>query len=332
MTTSKRRTNVAVIVFVAILGGSFLIGPREEPKGTEIQPEIEKIEKARPDLICVGSSYLAAAVSPQELSRLTGLRVYLLWRPGAQSACYYLFMKNVIGAAPHNPRFVLIYFQDNFLTLPTYAIDGNNRASKIIPFSQPAEQLLEKLAYREKRGLLLYGLERLWPAFRLREEVRSNVQRQVETFFLRFLSGPESRTPTKVLNHVFSENALNQKLVGERQLMEEDLSIQSRDSLQFSKWIDRSFLPPIIQIAREKGIRLILVRMKRRREAMGGTESESLLAYVNDLREYLAREQVTFIDFSHDPRIRIEHYGGGDHISSESLFTPMLAEAIRPDL
>jgi hypothetical protein len=332
MTTSKRRTNVAVIVFVAILGGSFLIGPREEPKGTEIQPEIEKIEKARPDLICVGSSYLAAAVSPQELSRLTGLRVYLLWRPGAQSACYYLFMKNVIGAAPHNPRFVLIYFQDNFLTLPTYGIDGNNRASKIIPFSQPAEQLLEKLAYREKRGLLLYGLERLWPAFRLREEVRSNVQRQVETFFLRFLSGPESRTPTKVLNHVFSENALNQKLVGERQLMEEDLSIQSRDSLQFSKWIDRSFLPPIIQIAREKGIRLILVRMKRRREAMGGTESESLLAYVNDLREYLAREQVTFIDFSHDPRIRIEHYGGGDHISSESLFTPMLAEAIRPDL
>lgn len=332
MTTSKRRTNVAVIVFVAILGGSFLIGPREEPKGTEIQPEIEKIEKARPDLICVGSSYLAAAVSPQELSRLTGLRVYLLWRPGAQSACYYLFMKNVIGAAPHKPRFVLIYFQDNFLTVPTYAIDGNNRASKIIPFSQPAEPLLEKLAYREKRGLVLYGLERLWPAFRLREEVRSNVQRQVETFFLRFLSGPESRTPTKVLNHVFSENALNRKLVGERQLIEEDLSIQSRDSLQFSKWIDRSFLPPIIQIAREKGIRLILVRMKRRREAMGGTESESLLAYVNDLREYLAREQVTFIDFSHDPRIRIEHYGGGDHISSEILFTPMLAEAIRPDL
>ena len=332
MTTSKRRTNVAVIVFVAILGGSFLIGPREEPKGTEIQPEIEKIEKARPDLICVGSSYLAAAVSPQELSRLTGLRVYLLWRPGAQSACYYLFMKNVIGAAPHRPRFVLIYFQDNFLTVPTYAIDGNNRASKIIPFSQPAEPLLEKLAYMEKRGLVLYGLERLWPAFRLREEVRSNVQRQVETFFLRFLSGPESRTPTKVLNHVFSENALNRKLVGERQLMEEDLSIQSRDSLQFSKWIDRSFLPPIIQIAREKGIRLILVRMKRRREAMGGTESESLLAYVNDLREYLAREQVTFIDFSHDPRIRIEHYGGGDHISSEILFTPMLAEAIRPDL
>jgi len=332
MTTSKRRTNVAVIVFVAILGGSFLIGPREEPKGTEIQPEIEKIEKARPDLICVGSSYLAAAVSPQELSRLTGLRVYLLWRPGAQSACYYLFMKNVIGAAPYKLRFVLIYFQDNFLTVPTYAIDGNNRASKIIPFSQPAEPLLEKLAYREKRGLLLYGLERLWPAFRLHEEVRSNVQRQVETFFLRFLSGPESRTPTKVLNHVFSENALNRKLVGERQLMEEDLSIQSRDSLQFSKWIDRSFLPPIIQIAREKGIRLILVRMKRRREAMGGTESESLLAYVNDLREYLAREQVTFIDFSHDPRIRIEHYGGGDHISSEILFTPMLAEAIRPDL
>jgi hypothetical protein len=332
MTASKTRARVAAIVFVAILGGSLLIEPREEPKGTEIQQEIAKIEKARPDLICVGSSYLAAAVSPQELSRLTGLRVYLLWRPGAQSACYYLFMKNVIGAAPHNPRFVLIYFQDNFLTLPTYAIDGNNRASKIIPFSQPAEPLLEKLAYREKRGLLLYGLERLWPAFRLHEEVRSNVQRQVETFFLRFLSGPESRTPTKVLNHVFSENALNQKLVGERQLMEEDLSIQSRDSLQFSKWIDRSFLPPIIQIAREKGIRLILVRMKRRREAMGGTESESLLAYVNDLREYLAREQVTFIDFSHDPRIRIEHYGGGDHISSESLFTPMLAEAIRPDL
>jgi hypothetical protein len=332
MTASKTRTRVAAIVFMAIIGGSFLIEPREEPKGTEVRQEIAMIQRTRPDLICVGSSYLAAAVSPQELSRLTGLRVYFLWRSGANSACYYLFIKNVIGAASHKPRFVLIYFQDNFLTVPTYGIDGNNRATKILPFSGPEEPLLEKLAYREKRGLLLYGLERLWPAFRLREEVRSNVQRQVEAFFLRFLSGPESRTPAKVLNHVFSNDALNPELFGERQLMEEDLSIQSRDSLKFSKWIDRSFLPPIIQIAREKGIRLILVRMKRRSQAMGETESESLLAYVNDLREYLAREQVTFIDFSHDPRIRIEHYGRGDHISSERLFTPMLAETIRPDL
>ena len=332
MTASKLRTGVATIAFVAILGGSFLIEPREQPKGTEIRQEIAKIEKTRPDLICVGNSYLAAAVSPAELSRLTRLRVHLLFRGGAQSACYYLFMKNVIGAAPHKPRFVLIYFQDNFLTVPTFRIDGNNRTSKIIPFSQPAEPLLERLAYKEKRGFLLYGLERLWPAFRLRDEVRSDVQGQVEAFFLRFVSGPKSRTPTRVLNHVFSENALNPELFGERQLMEEDLSLQSRDSLEFSKWIDRSFLPPIIQIARENGIRLILVRMKRRSQAMGVTESEPLLAYVNDLRQYLAREQVTFIDFSHDPRIRIEHYGGGDHLRSESLFTPMLAEAIRPIL
>jgi hypothetical protein len=332
MTTSKRRTSVAVIVFVAILGGSFLIDPREEPKGTEVRQEIAMIQRTLPDLICVGSSYLAAAVSPQELSRLTGLRVYLLWRSGASSACYYLFIKNVIGAASHKPRFVLIYFQDNFLTVPTDGIDGNNRATKILPFSGPEEPLLEKLAYREKRGLLLYGLERLWPAFRLREKLQSDVLRRVEAFFPRLLFGPESRTPRRVFRQVFAENALNQDLVGQRQLMEENLSGLLRDSLEFSKWIDRSFLPPIIQIAREKGIRLILVRMKRRSQAMGETESEPLLAYVNDLREYLAREQVTFIDFSHDPRIRIEHYGGGDHLSSESLFTPMLAEAIRPDL
>ena len=86
MTASKTRTSVAAIVFVAIVGGSFLIEPREEPKGTEIRQEIAKIEKTRPDLICVGNSYLVAAVSPTELSRLTGLRVHFLFRGGAQSA------------------------------------------------------------------------------------------------------------------------------------------------------------------------------------------------------------------------------------------------------
>jgi hypothetical protein len=332
MTTSKRRTRVAVIVFMAILAGSFLIVPREELKGTEVRQEIAKIQRNRPDLICVGSSYLAAAVSPQELSRLTGLRVYLLWRPGGQSACYYLIIKNVIGAASYKPRFVLIYFQDNFLTVPTFGIDGNNRATKILPFSGPEEPLLEKLAYREKRGLLLYGLERLWPAFRMREKVRSDVLGRVEAFFPRLLFGPEAKTPTRVFRRVFTENALNQDLVGKRQLMEENLSGLPRDSLEFSKWVDRSFLPPIIQITREKGIKLILVRMKRRSQAMSRPESEPLRTYIHDLREYLAREQVTFIDFSHDPRIRIEHYRGGDHLSSERLFTPMLAEAIRPDL
>lgn len=330
MTASKLRAGVAAIVFLAILGGSFLIKPREEPKGTEIQHEISRIEKVRPDLICVGNSYLAAAVSPAELSSLTGLRAHILFRGGAQSACYYLFMKNVIGAASHKPKFALIYFQDNFLTLPTFRIDGTNRTSKIIPFSSPEEPLLEKLAYKKKRGFLLYGLERLWPAFRLRDEVRSNVQRQVEAFFLRFISGPRSRTPARVLNQVFPDGALNPELFGERQLAEEDLSLQSKDSLEFSKWIDRSFLPPIIQIARENGIKLILVRMKRRSQAMGVKESEPLLAYVKALREYLAKEGVAFIDFSHDPRIRIEHYGGGDHLRFEDLFTPMLAEAIRP--
>jgi hypothetical protein len=332
MTASKTRTSVAAIVFVAILGGSFLIEPREEPKGTEVREEIAKIQGTRPDLICVGNSYLTAAVSPQELSRLTGLRVSLLWRPGAESACYYLFIKNVIGAASHKPRFVLIYFRDNFLTVPTFGIDGNNRATKILPFSGPEEPLLEKLAYREKRGLLLYGLERLWPAFRLREKVQSDVLRRVEAFFPRLLFGPKSRTPTRVFRQVFTENALNQDLVGERQLKEENLSGLPRDSLEFSKWVDRSFLPPIIQITREKGIRLILVRMKRRSQAMGRPESEPLRTYIHDLREYLARERVAFIDFSYDPRIRIEHYAGGDHISPERLFTPMLAEAIRPDL
>jgi len=332
MKALKLRTSIAATVFLAVVCGSFFIKPGEQPKGTEIPHEIAKIERARPDLICVGNSYLAAAVSPAELSRLTGLRVHFLFRGGAQSACYYLFMKNVIGAASHKPKFALIYFQDNFLTLPTFRIDGTNRTSKINPFSKPSEPLLEKLGYRERRGFLLYELERLWPAFRLRDEVRSNVQGQVEAFFLRFVPHPRLRTPTRVLNQMFSENELNPDLFGERQLMEEDLSLQSRDSLEFSKWIDRSFLPAIIEIARENGIKLIFVRMKRRSQAMGAPESEPLLAYIKDLGEYLAREKVRFIDFSHDPRIHIEDYGGGDHFRSEGLFTPMLAEAIRPDL
>ena len=324
------RSIVPILAFLAVLGASLLIRPRGGTAGAEIRTEIERLEKARPALLCIGNSYLAAAVNPAELSRLTGATVQMLYRGGAQSACYYLFLKNVVAAAAHRPKAVLIYFQDHFLTVPTFRIDGNNRATKILPFSNPSEPLIEELAYKRKRGPLLYGLERLWPAFRHREEVRTSVTRWAQAALLSAFPGQRSRKPGGVLDGVFSSARLDPELQGERQLAEESLPGMPRDALDFRKWIDRSFLPHIVRTARESGTRLILVRMKRRAQAMGVAQTPALKAYIKDLKACLEREGVPFIDFSNDPRLSLEHFRVGDHLAGWRVFTPMLAEALAP--
>jgi len=323
---------IAATTFAAILAVSFLIRPRETQRGTEIAAEIARLEMERPDLVCIGSSYVPAAINPKKMQKLTGIKTGLLWRGGAASACWYLFVKNVICAAPHKPALVLIYFQDAFLTVPTFRIDGTDRVNKLDRFSLPDEPLLGELAYRQKDGALLHAVERHWPLLRLRESVKDRVQSSVERLAVRPFLEADDNDVQKIFRDIFSDVDMDKELLSRRQLEEEDLAGLPSDCFDFHAWIDRSFLPPIIQLLRDHQVSLVLVRMKRRQQAAGIPESAELRAYMSDMRAYLERERVPLVDFSADPRIRLEHYAHGDHLRTQALFTPMLAAALRPYL
>jgi len=109
--------------------------------------------------------------------------------------------------------------------------------------------------------------------------------------------------------------------------------VEESDLYDFDSALDKSFLPHIISMMGKTGIRLVFVRMKRRRDVQSGKESAELVAYISDLRKYLALHRNPLIDFTHRQEIRIEHFGIGDHLGKpkgQQLFTELLAKELKP--
>jgi len=254
---------------IAVWVSAHWLRPSYVPLGGDIAKEIAQLEANKPDILLIGNSYLAAAVDPDRLSRLTGRRCMIQKRPGSASACWYLLLKNVLHPARHVPQAVILYFRDNELTLPAFHTGGRARATHIEPVSTSDESLLEKLAYQENAGWVLTILERFWPVVAQRERIKTISELGIQQLVLSLFQETDARSVGRIFNRVFADFRMNKELLGQRQLAEEMETAASRSMLDFSKSEPRSFLPDIIRLVREKGSRLILVRQRCRYHAMG---------------------------------------------------------------
>lgn len=79
---------------------------------------INELNQIQPELVLVGNSMLGEAVDQKEISRLMGLSAVKVWNGGAGSAWWYLVVKNIFPQLVDKPRYVGVFFRDNFLTLP----------------------------------------------------------------------------------------------------------------------------------------------------------------------------------------------------------------------
>jgi len=91
--------------------------------------------------------------------------------------------------------------------------------------------------------------------------------------------------------------------------------------------VNRSFLPDIIRLTKERGIRLIAVRLKTQRIGSGNSETLGIRQYIVDLSHYLDEQGVIFIDYGQDPRIGSEYFTDSIHLNEKgkALFTQILA-------
>ena len=87
----------------------------------------------------------------------------------------------------------------------------------------------------------------------------------------------------------------------------------------------------MIRLAKTKDIDLIFIRVKRRRDLVPESQSEELRVYMKKLEEYFQQNDIEYIDFTDESRIKEEHYAGGDHMKAPEgsrLFTGLLVEAL----
>ena len=100
----------------------------------------------------------------------------------------------------------------------------------------------------------------------------------------------------------------------------------------FEEVVARSFVPHLIRVAREAGVRLVLARCKSRRYAEDPDhQTEAMRDYTRRLTAHLQENRVHFLDYVDVPDITAECYAGGDHLNAKgkSVWTALMVEDLR---
>jgi len=289
-----------------------------------------KLVTVRPKIVFLGNSIMYESVDEREFLRLTATQTIKIWDGGAASAWWYLALKNVILKAYYKPQMVMLFFRDHFLTDPTYRAIGKHKQN-IDALAEQNEPVLDRLAYLGQMNAVAYFLFRYCPLYRQRDNIKNQLEKTVKDKVVSSLCGLEQGIPDQAIERLFDEKNLNTELLTIRQLAAE--SAGSNKLYNFQQELERSFLPYMIDMAKENNIQLVFVRMKRRRDVKPGGQPKALQKYIKNLEDYLTKNRVLFIDFTDDKRIKIEHYGAGDHLSrsgGRQLFTKILTEKMLP--
>jgi len=287
---------------------------------------ISKLENDEPDMVMLGDSTLLDGVDPDRLSELTGIKVSSFDAPGSASAFWYLVLKNNIVEAEHKPKYVLILFRDTILTAPGYRVHGSYFV-QLDEFARRNEPVLLEQAYLNLMNPLEKFAEGTFPLYAARVQIRRETDAMIRYSLTSWL-GCNKECNDNSMYEVFTSADLEPGQLQSAIAAAEGYLYTDRQ-LDFERQIDNSFLPEMIHLTQENNIQLVLVRLKTL--ITGEQDPQAIERYVGDLSEYLAEQNVVFLDFGTDPRLINEYYADALHLTreGEALFTEMLAESLK---
>jgi hypothetical protein len=327
----------SVVIAGVIVGGLTLSTGAPSKNLIERNPKIDPrypsmMRQAQPKVVLLGNSMLGEGVDERLFMQQTDRRTIKLWGGGWSSAVWYLAMKNVIIPAKPQPDTVVIFFRDHFLTHPSNRVTGNYQRG-IDQLAGPNEPLLERLAYLNAMSPLTYQLNQNWSLYQKKDGLKQTFESHI-TSVVSWLYGQNNTDGlNQNIEHIFGIKNLMPDQLGKAQAKSE--AVSKKELYDFEKMLPKSFLPAMLEVARDNGVQLVLVRVKKRRETEGLPIPAGLGDYINDLKQWCHAEQVPLIDFSDEPQLKIEHYADGDHLNRQNgrtLFSRLLAERLKPYL
>ena len=286
------------------------------------------LNKLQPEVVLLGDSTLLAGVDPQELSKLTGKSTYSATIPGSASALWYLILKNNIVDTSFRPRYLIVISRDSILTAPGYRVQGSY-FTLLDEYAAHNEPILLKRSFLNLMNPLdrladqyvpLYGAR-----FQSRKELDSLVRYAVPAWM-----GCDSTCTDTAMRDTFGAADLEPGQLRDAVAAAERYLYTPRQ-LDFPAQVDQSYLPEMIRLTKAHGIQLIVVRIKTRASGMGDIESQALKNYISELNAYLDENQVPFLDFGTDPRLKNEYFMDSIHLNEDGkkVFTQILGEALR---
>ncbi len=315
----------AAAVTAIVIGSSLLHG------GVIAERKIHRIESQMADgpydVVVIGNSMVGEGVDPDLLARALDRPVTAVSHGGAATAWYFLALKNFILAADATaPDAVVLCFRDSVLTDPTYRTLGPY-APAVAALSSSHEPVLEELAWRPARGPVRSELFRRWAIYRDGITLHSLVDTHVRSVSAA-LTGVEEPEVRRALARELAEDRMIPELGAD------ESSPRRAPAPRFDEVVGSSLLPRILDLARSRGVILVLVRYRKRRAAAGTPLPEDLVRYNHDLDRWAREHGVPLLDFSSEDRIALRHFAAGDHLSAEgrARFTELLAERLAPIL
>jgi len=328
---------VIILVSSLILPGRYHM-PYPQTLGPQFDPHIKRdyidvVSENQPDLVLIGDSLLFLGVDAEELSSHLGIESYSFGIPGSGSAAWYLMLKNVILAAEYKPQYIVVLFRDTMLTAPAVRTTGRYFA-QLDDLAGRREPLVAELAFVNQMSPFEKLAERYFPLYSARWHIRAGFDKLIRyTAPSAFLNCGVDCTD-EAINSVFGKQRLD--VVAVNQAAEDAGQIlYTPAAMDFRKQIDQSFLPPMIRLAQENGLILVLVHAKTLQFSSNAAEPSELVRYLKSMEAYLAREdRVYYIDFAGDSRILDSYFYDDLHFNAKGrqVFTRLLAEELRPIL
>lgn len=323
--------SVALSAFMVIYSGSpypSVVGPVFDDDVDTTHRKI--IEIQRPEVILLGDSLVEENVDTAALSNQLGVDVYPIAYPGSSSAVWYLAMKNILAASSYHPPTVVILFRDDILTAPAYRVNGKYSLA-VEMLASSSDTLVAQLAYINNMNPIERWAEAYFPIYGQRLKIRQRIDYQLRYTLTRNLLDCGKRCTDTAMDEELRTANMEMNVLSEAVFTAESY-LYSSALLDFERQLPRSFLPEIIRLARENGIRLIFVRSETLLFPNEASEPLGLDEYLADLERYFAANNVAYADLNANGGIPDEYFRDLVHMNPEGriVYTEALGEALLP--
>ena len=283
------------------------------------------IEQNKPQVLLMGNSVLIDGMDDALFSKMTGMKSMTYLVEGGATAQYYLMIKNVVLKSAYRAEYLLLFFLDNTLTSPGLWTTGTTFVNRIDEVAGENETTLLDKAYLRMQHPVDVFVNGNIPAFGERQTIKSKINNHLKYTLPGLLDDCNPFCVDRGIESIFNFGNINRFPITPLAM---DLHQWTGQEWDFNALVGDSFLPDMIEMTRQNGIKFILIREKNARAMTYEDETDDMRQYFAQLAAYLQKEKVPYIDLSHAPELTRDMFHDMMHVRpvAKSVYTRLAAE------
>jgi len=287
---------------------------------------IDRLEKEKPEILFIGNSILDGGLDEQRLAKDINKKVSKVANGGTHTAWWMLYIKNVLLKATHKPKYLVVLFRRNLLTVPELRVKGRYYYN-LAPMMTKNESLLNELAYKVSLSPIEFFLYKNSFIFRERELIKKGIDDWVKEKISLLFSNNKELANIEI-KKAFATSRFDRDRLRSTQDKEE--TVAKNKQYDFNHSVKTSFLPHMLEMLKKVNVKPIFIASKMRGSAKTHTENRVYHKYFIELEKYFKERDIPFFALAEDTRLQEKHYSDGDHFNElgSAILTTIIQEKI----